>query len=46
MIRYYLGVEVHVVEEAGAPDGWAWATWEDGREFLHWIPQLRKTPWG
>ncbi len=44
MTRYYLGIKV--TAEPADSEGWAWATWPDGRRFRHWAPQLRVTPWG
>jgi hypothetical protein len=41
--RYYLGIEV---QAEPAIDGWAWATWPNGKRFRHWAAQLRITPWG
>lgn len=42
--RFYLDVEVQA--EPPDRDGWAWATWPDGRRFRHWAAQLTTTPWG
>lgn len=44
MIRFYLGVEVVIVEEYD--DGWCKARWPDGRAFRHWRAQLKTEPWG
>jgi hypothetical protein len=44
MIRYYLGIKV--IAEPTEADGWAWATWPDGRYFRHWADQLKVKPWG
>lgn len=51
MTRYYLGIAVEPLDDAPegwppAPEGWKWARWPDGREFLHWAEQLREEPWG
>jgi hypothetical protein len=46
MTRYYLGIAVRVDPDTEAADGWMWATWPDGRRFLHWAEQLREEPWG
>ena len=44
MTRYYLGIAVWA--EPTDAEGWAWATWPDGRRFKHWAAQLLLTPWG
>ena len=53
MTRYYLGIRLDIDPDeyaAGTADmakpGWVWATWPDGRRFLHWSDQLTLEPWG
>lgn len=44
---YYLGIPVEPVmplDGRRCPEGWVWARWPDGREFLHWAEQLRPEP--
>lgn len=48
MTRYYLGIEVEAddFDPIFGGDQWVWATWPDGRRFLHWGDQLEEKPWG